>query len=42
MQDIGKTGGYSLILERGANGLVYSKEALDITDQVIQKFNKKG
>jgi len=42
VQDIGKTGGYSLILERGANGLVYSKEALDITDQVIQKFNKKG
>ncbi|HTY19360.1 MAG TPA: OmpH family outer membrane protein [Myxococcota bacterium] len=42
VQDIGKTGGYSLILERGANGLIYSKESLDITDQVIQKFNKKG
>jgi len=42
VQDIGKTGGFSLILERGANGLIYSKEALDITDQVIQKFNKKG
>jgi outer membrane protein len=42
VQEIGKTGGYSLVLERGANGLIYSKETLDITDQVIQKFNKKG
>ncbi len=42
VQEIGKTEGFSLILERGTNGLIYSKEALDITDQVIQKFNKKG
>jgi len=42
VQEIGKTEGFSLILERGANGLVYSREALDITDQVIKKFNKKG
>jgi outer membrane protein len=40
--ELGKEQGYSLILERNMNGVVYSKEALDITDQVVQRFNKKG
>jgi len=40
--DLGKEQGYTLILERGTPGLVYAKEALDITDQVVQRFNKKG
>jgi outer membrane protein len=40
--DLGKEQGYSLILERNMNGVIYSKEALDITDQVVQRFNKKG
>ena len=30
-----------MILDRATPGLVYSREALDITDQVIARFNKK-
>ena len=39
---IGKEQGFSLILTKDAPGLAYSREALDITDIVIQRFNKKG
>lgn len=40
VRDIGKEQGYTVIFERGAPGLVYTREALDITDQVIKQFNK--
>lgn len=40
--DIGKTEGFTLILERNSPGLLYAREALDVTDLVIQRFNKKG
>jgi outer membrane protein len=39
---IGKEQGFTLILTKDAPGLAYSREALDITDLVIQRFNKKG
>jgi outer membrane protein len=42
VSEIGKSEGYTFIFERGSPGLVYSREALDITDLVIQRFNKKG
>ena len=42
VEDIGKEGGFSLILARGAGGMLYNREALDITDQVVERFNKKG
>ncbi len=42
VEDLGKSEGYALILERGTPGVLYSREALDITDTVIEKFNKKG
>jgi outer membrane protein len=42
ISDIGKEQGFTMIMERNSPGLVYSKEALDITDQVVQRFNKKG
>jgi outer membrane protein len=42
INDLGKEQGYTLIMERGTPGLVYAKEALDITEQVVQRFNKKG
>jgi outer membrane protein len=41
VQDIGRDQGYTLIVERAAPGLLYSREALDITDAVIEKFNQK-
>lgn len=42
INDVGKEQGFTLIMERGTPGLVYAKEALDITEQVVQRFNKKG
>jgi len=39
--DLGKQEGYTLILHRQAPGIVYSREALDITDRVIAAYNKK-
>lgn len=40
--DIGKSEGFTMILERNSPGLLYAREALDVTDIVIQRFNKKG
>jgi outer membrane protein len=42
--DIGKEQGFMMILARGSPGLLYAREAIDITDAVIAKFNsqKKG
>jgi outer membrane protein len=42
VEEIGKEEGFSLILARGAGGMLYNREALDITDMVIERFNKKG
>ena len=41
IEDIGKEKGFTLILARGSPGMVYAREALDITDMVIDRFNKK-
>jgi outer membrane protein len=38
-QEIGKQGGYLLIINRPA--VLYSPTSIDITDQVIQKYNTK-
>jgi len=38
----GKDKGFTLIFRRGTPGLLYSREALDITDLIIQKYNQKG
>ena len=42
VEQLGKDEGFALILERSTQGLLYSREALDITDMVIEKFNKKS
>ena len=42
VEEIGKEEGYGLILARGAGGMLYNREALDITDKVIERFNKKS
>ncbi len=38
---VGRDGSYSMIFVRGAPGLVYYREALDITDQIIEQVNKQ-
>ena len=42
IEDIGKSQGFTLILRRGAPGFLYTREALDVTDLVIEKYNQKG
>lgn len=42
IEDIGKEQGFTLIIQRGAPGVIYTREALDITEQVIERFNRKG
>lgn len=36
---IGKDSGYALILERNSPFVVYARETIDITDQVVSRFN---
>jgi len=39
--EIGKEEGYSLILEKKTAGIIYHTDQLDITDQIIKKYNLK-
>ncbi len=38
--ETGKEQGFTLILRRTTPGVLYSREALDITDLIIEKYNK--
>ena len=40
--NLGRTGGYTMILERNESGLVYATNPTDLTEQLIQSFNKKN
>ena len=42
IESIGKEQGFALILQRNNPYVMYSREALDITDQVVARFNQKG
>ena len=42
ISEIGKTKGFTVIMRRGTPGLLYTREALDITDLVIEKYNAKS
>lgn len=42
VEEVGREENFSLILHRGAPGIMYSKEALDVTDLIIEKFDKQG
>lgn len=39
VEEIGKEQGFTLILMRDSPGVIYSREALDITDMVVERFN---
>jgi len=39
INEIGQSGGYSLILEKTEGGIVYASGAVDITDEVIKKYD---
>jgi outer membrane protein len=42
IEGAGKESGFTLIMRRGSPGLLYTREALDITDLIIQKYNQKS
>ena len=42
IEDAGKSRGFTMIFRRGAPGLLYTREALDITDIIIERYNQKG
>ena len=42
VEEIGKGEGFTMIMRRGAPGILYTREALDITDLVIQNYNRKS
>jgi outer membrane protein len=39
VEALGKRGGYLLILEKRVGGVVYSPQAIDVTDKVIEEYN---
>lgn len=39
VEEIGKRGGYALIIDRRAGGVVYAPNAIDISDEVIKEYN---
>ena len=41
IEELGKSQGFTLIIRRGAPGVLYTREALDMTDLVIERYNKK-
>lgn len=41
INNIGRAGGYTLILEIQENRLLFAKQHLDITNEVIRKYNAK-
>jgi outer membrane protein len=41
IEELGKSQGFTLIIRRGAPGVLYTREALDVTQLVIERYNKK-
>ncbi len=41
IEGVGKKGGYTVILEVGANGLLFAQDHLDLTNEVIRTYNKR-
>ena len=42
IESAGKEAGFTIIMRRGSPGLLYTREALDITDLIIKKYNAKS
>jgi len=41
VDEIGRSQGYAVIFDRQTPGIMYSREALDITDLAVAEFDKK-
>ena len=42
VQKVGRDNSFSIIMRRSMPGIMYSREALDITDLVVEKFNSRA
>lgn len=42
VEQVGRDNGFSIILLRSTPGIMYTREALDMTDLVVEKFDAKG
>jgi len=42
VQNIGKQEGYTLILEKTESSILYASDGIDMTDRVIQVFDRQG
>lgn len=42
VEEIGKKRGYTMIFQKNSPGLVYINDAIDITDEIIKLYDKKG
>ena len=42
VQDVGKSEGYTIVLEKTESSIVYADESIDISDEVIKAFDKLG
>ena len=42
VEEIGKEQGFTLIMARDTPGVMYTREAIDITDQVVSRFDRKS
>jgi len=42
IENEGKSSGFTMILRRGSSSLLYTREALDITDSIIEKYNQSS
>lgn len=40
IRELGETGGYALIVERGEGGVLYAPTQADITDEVVRRYDK--
>jgi outer membrane protein len=42
IEDYGKSNGYSVILDRSGQGILYNDQSVDLTDQIVKAFNSKN
>lgn len=40
VEDVGQAGGYTLILEKGGQAVLFADAKVDITDSVVEKFDR--
>jgi outer membrane protein len=42
VEEVAQASGYTLVLERNAQGVLFADNAVDITDKVVEKYNAAG